>query len=112
MLVAPAYFAGKMQLGGMMQTASAFGSVQDALSFFVTTYRTLAEWRAVSRVSTASRCRSQRARRRRRTPTEIDVARDDGKRRIDIEHLLGAAAERRAAGRSRRLHASQRASGC
>src|SRR5438046_3948691 len=46
-LVAPAYFADKMQLGGMMQTASAFGSVQSALSFFVTSYRTIAEWRAV-----------------------------------------------------------------
>jgi putative ATP-binding cassette transporter len=46
-LVAPAYFAGKIQLGGMMQTASAFSSVQGALSFFVSTYRTLAEWRAV-----------------------------------------------------------------
>ncbi len=46
-LVAPAYFANKIQLGGMMQTASAFGSVQGALSFFVTTYRSLAEWRAV-----------------------------------------------------------------
>lgn len=46
-LVAPAYFAGKMQLGGMMQTASAFGSVQGALSFFISTYRTLAEWQAV-----------------------------------------------------------------
>ena len=46
-LVAPAYFADKIQLGGLMQTASAFGSVQKALSFFVTVYRTLAEWRAV-----------------------------------------------------------------
>jgi putative ATP-binding cassette transporter len=46
-MVAPAYFAQKMQLGGMMQTASAFGSVQGALSFFITTYRTLAEWRSV-----------------------------------------------------------------
>jgi putative ATP-binding cassette transporter len=46
-LVAPAYFANKIQLGGMMQTASAFGSVQRALSFFITTYRNLAEWRAV-----------------------------------------------------------------
>ena len=60
-LVAPAYFAEKMQLGGMMQTASAFGSVQGALSFFISTYRTLAEWRAVVRGSTASRRRSQRA---------------------------------------------------
>lgn len=46
-LVAPAYFAGKVQLGGMMQTASAFSSVQDALSFFITAYRTLAEWQSV-----------------------------------------------------------------
>ncbi len=47
LLVAPAYFAGKIQLGGMMQTASAFGSVQGALSFIVNAYRTLAEWQAV-----------------------------------------------------------------
>jgi putative ATP-binding cassette transporter len=46
-LVAPAYFAGKVQLGGLMQTASAFSSVQDALSFFITAYRTLAEWQSV-----------------------------------------------------------------
>jgi putative ATP-binding cassette transporter len=46
-LVAPAYFAGKIQLGGMMQTVSAFSSVQQALSFFVSIYRGLAEWRAV-----------------------------------------------------------------
>ena len=46
-LVAPAYFAQKIQLGGMMQTASAFGSVQGALSFFISVYRQLAEWQAV-----------------------------------------------------------------
>ena len=46
-LVAPAYFAKKIQLGGMMQTASAFSSVQGALSFFITIYRQLAEWQAV-----------------------------------------------------------------
>ena len=46
-LVAPAYFAGKVQLGGLMQTASAFGSVQEALSFFITAYRTFAEWQSV-----------------------------------------------------------------
>ena len=46
-LVAPAFFADKIQLGGLTQTASAFGSVQRALSVFVTIYRTLAEWRAV-----------------------------------------------------------------
>jgi vitamin B12/bleomycin/antimicrobial peptide transport system ATP-binding/permease protein len=46
-LIAPAYFAEKIQLGGMMQTASAFSSVQDSLSFFISSYRTLAEWQSV-----------------------------------------------------------------
>ena len=46
-LVSPAYFANKIQLGALTQTAEAFGQVQDALSFFVTAYRTMAEWRAV-----------------------------------------------------------------
>lgn len=46
-MVSPAYFSGAMQLGGLMQTASAFSSVQGALSFFITVYRQMAEWRAV-----------------------------------------------------------------
>jgi putative ATP-binding cassette transporter len=46
-VVSPAYFAGVVQLGGLMQTASAFNSVQTALSFFINAYRQLAEWRAV-----------------------------------------------------------------
>jgi len=46
-LVSPAFFANKIQLGALTQTAEAFGKVQDALSFFVSAYRTMAEWRAV-----------------------------------------------------------------
>jgi len=46
-MVSPAYFSGAIQLGGLMQTANAFGQVQGALSVFVTIYRSLAEWRAV-----------------------------------------------------------------
>ncbi len=46
-VASPAYFAGAMQLGGLMQTSSAFGSVQGALSFFIDAYRRIAEWRAV-----------------------------------------------------------------
>ncbi|MGJ5208760.1 ABC transporter ATP-binding protein/permease [Bradyrhizobium sp. HKCCYLR20261] len=45
-LVAPAYFAKTIQMGAIMQTASAFSQVQGALSFFVSTYRTLADWRS------------------------------------------------------------------
>jgi len=43
----PAYFANVMQLGGLMQIANAFGRMQEALSVFVSVYRSLAEWRAV-----------------------------------------------------------------
>ena len=46
-MVSPAYFANAIQLGGLMQTANAFGQVQGALSVFVSIYRSLAEWRAV-----------------------------------------------------------------
>ncbi|MBV9558017.1 MAG: ABC transporter ATP-binding protein/permease, partial [Pseudolabrys sp.] len=46
-VASPAYFAGAIQLGGLMQTASAFNSVQTSLSFFITVYRQMAEWRAV-----------------------------------------------------------------
>jgi len=45
-VAAPRYFSGNLQLGGLMQTASAFGRVQDALSWFVSAYSTLAEWKA------------------------------------------------------------------
>ncbi|WP_319582160.1 ABC transporter ATP-binding protein/permease [uncultured Pseudodesulfovibrio sp.] len=43
---APRYFSGAMQLGGLMQTASAFGQVQGSLSWFVDAYSELASWRA------------------------------------------------------------------
>ncbi|MBR0708801.1 ABC transporter ATP-binding protein/permease [Bradyrhizobium liaoningense] len=46
-LVTPAYLADKIQLGALIQISEAFGKVQDALSFFVSVYRTMAEWRAV-----------------------------------------------------------------
>jgi putative ATP-binding cassette transporter len=46
-MVSPAYFASVIQLGGLMQTANAFGQVQSALSVVVNIYRSLAEWRAV-----------------------------------------------------------------
>ncbi len=44
---APFYFAGKIELGIMTQTANAFGQVNDALTFFVNYYVSLAEFRAV-----------------------------------------------------------------
>jgi len=46
-VVSPDYFAGHIPLGALTQTASAFNSVQTALSFFVDSYVRIAEWRAV-----------------------------------------------------------------
>lgn len=46
-VVAPAYFAGAIQLGTLMQTSSAFGQVQGSFSFFINAYSTLAEWKSV-----------------------------------------------------------------
>lgn len=43
---APRYFTGAMTLGGLMQTAQAFGQVQGALSWFIDAYPRLADWRA------------------------------------------------------------------
>ena len=48
-MAAPQYFVGAMALGGLMQTISAFGRVQDALSYFVSSYDTIAQLAAVVR---------------------------------------------------------------
>jgi vitamin B12/bleomycin/antimicrobial peptide transport system ATP-binding/permease protein len=44
---APFYFAGKIELGMMTQTAQAFGQVATALTFFVTYYTYLASFKSV-----------------------------------------------------------------
>jgi putative ATP-binding cassette transporter len=46
-VAAPRYFRGELGLGGLMQTAQAFQQVQDALSFFVQSYKEIAAWCAV-----------------------------------------------------------------
>jgi len=43
----PRYFRGEIPLGGLVQTAQAFGQVQDSLSYLVSSYAEIAEWRAV-----------------------------------------------------------------
>jgi len=87
-LVAPAYFADKIQLGGMMQTASAFGSVQTALSFFVSTYRTLAEWRAVVARLDGFEMAIASAETLKSNADSIDLVASTGSDAIDLEKLL------------------------
>src|SRR5260370_17262213 len=72
----------------MMQTASAFSSVQQALSFFVSTYRTLAEWRAVvARLDGFEMAISSAARLATKADS-IDVASSTGSDQIDLKQLL------------------------
>src|SRR2546421_7167278 len=46
-VAAPRYFRGAIHLGGLIQTATAFGQVQDSLSFIISSYTDIAAWRAV-----------------------------------------------------------------
>ena len=46
LVAAPRYFAGKIQLGDLTQTAGAFGYVQNALSWFINVYPEFASWKA------------------------------------------------------------------
>jgi putative ATP-binding cassette transporter len=87
-LVAPAYFGNKIQLGGMMQTASAFSSVQASLSFFITIYRSLAEWRAVVARLDGFEMSIAGATRLATGTDSIHVASSSGSDKIDLEKLL------------------------
>jgi putative ATP-binding cassette transporter len=46
-VAAPRFFSGQIPLGGLTQTAGAFGRVQDALSWFIGQYSSLAQWHAI-----------------------------------------------------------------
>ncbi|MDP2250377.1 MAG: ABC transporter ATP-binding protein/permease [Hydrogenophaga sp.] len=47
-VAAPRFFSGAIQLGELIQISSAFGRVQDSLSWFVDNYSSLAAWRATT----------------------------------------------------------------
>ncbi len=47
-VAAPRFFSGAIQLGQLMQISSAFGKVQDSLSWFVDNYDNVAAWRATA----------------------------------------------------------------
>ena len=47
-VAAPRFFSGAIQLGTVMQIASAFNRVQDSLSWFIDNYDSLAAWRATA----------------------------------------------------------------
>ena len=79
---APRFFAGAITFGVMTQTASAFGQVQSALSFFVDNYTSLAELRAVM-----DRLRGLQAATDVKPESAIDVASEAGRADIGAEGL-------------------------
>jgi len=87
-LVAPAYFAEKIQLGGMMQTASAFSSVQQSLSFFVSVYRALAEWSAVIARLDGFEEAIANAAKLRTAANSIDIVASTGRDKIELRQFL------------------------
>ncbi len=47
LMAAPRYFSGDLTLGGLIQTIGAFSAVQASLSFFIESYKMIAEWCSV-----------------------------------------------------------------
>ncbi len=87
LMVSPAYFSGAMQLGGLMQTASAFNSVQTALSYFITAYQSIAQYRSVVTRLAGFEDAIVAGRDAALTPPAIEVARRDDSPAIAIDHL-------------------------
>jgi len=86
-MVSPAYFSGAMQLGGLMQTGSAFNSVQTALSYFVTTYRTIAEYQAVVTRLSGFEHAIEAGRAAALTLPVIEVVPREGANTVAVDHL-------------------------
>lgn len=87
LMVSPAYFSGAIKLGGLMQTASAFNSVQSALSYFINSYSQIAEWRAVIARLTGFEEAIDVARNAALNPAAIQVAARDKAAAVAIEDL-------------------------
>jgi vitamin B12/bleomycin/antimicrobial peptide transport system ATP-binding/permease protein len=90
LMVSPAYFSKAMQLGGLMQTGSAFSNVQDSLSYFVTSYRSIAEFQAIVTRLSGFQQAIEAGRTAAVTPPVIEVVPHDGDHAIAAEHLTVA----------------------
>jgi putative ATP-binding cassette transporter len=82
LVTAPRFFAGAITLGVMTQTASAFGQVQGALSFFIDNYTVLAELRAVM-----DRLLGLQAATDHKQDSAIELAPDTARKDVGVEDL-------------------------
>ncbi|MBV9862269.1 MAG: ABC transporter ATP-binding protein/permease [Alphaproteobacteria bacterium] len=74
LVASPRYFAKQIQLGGLMQISSAFGQVQESLSFIVTSYTDIAEYQAVVQRLAGFRAKVAEIGTRQRAPQPIAIA--------------------------------------
>jgi putative ATP-binding cassette transporter len=99
-ITAPFYFAGRIQLGVMTQTASSFARVESALTFFINYYTSLAQFKSVlDRLSSfdetidVARARSEGARVVSRASGEalaladLTLSLPDGRRIVQVDRL-------------------------
>jgi vitamin B12/bleomycin/antimicrobial peptide transport system ATP-binding/permease protein len=100
-IAAPFYFSGKIALGVMTQVASAFARVEGALSFFITFYQSLADYKAVIDRLTSFEAAMARAREVGAakqfafaasagsdvTIEDLDLALPDGRRIVEVPDL-------------------------
>jgi vitamin B12/bleomycin/antimicrobial peptide transport system ATP-binding/permease protein len=86
-MVSPTYFSGAMQLGGLMQTASAFGNVQNSLSYFVSAYQQIAEYQAVVARLSGFEAAIEAGRAAALTPPVIEAVAREASAAITIDHL-------------------------
>jgi putative ATP-binding cassette transporter len=86
-VAAPRYFNHVIQLGGLMQIASAFGQVQDSLSFIVTSYTEIAQYQAVVQRLSGFRARMEEIAAERRVPQSIAIERGGQGVEVDTLHL-------------------------
>ena len=84
-VAAPRYFNKTIQLGGLMQIASAFNQVQDALSFIVSAYTEIAEYQSVVQRLAGFRERMEEIAGGREAPQPIEIER--GGRGVEVDML-------------------------
>jgi vitamin B12/bleomycin/antimicrobial peptide transport system ATP-binding/permease protein len=84
-VAAPRYFDKAIQLGGLMQIASAFGQVQESLSFIINSYTEIAEYQAVVQRLSGFRDKMEEIAADRRAPQPIEI--DRGGTGVEVETL-------------------------
>jgi putative ATP-binding cassette transporter len=87
LVAAPAYFAGTITLGTIVQIRIAYGQVSGALAWFVFAYQEIARWRAnVERLSTLAETMRDTERRFADAPLRVETT-ADGVLRLDAVRL-------------------------